>query len=100
MKKQRTRKKSPDDDMLPEYDLRGGVRGKYAARYVEGTNVVLLDPDVSGAFPDSKRVNHVLRKVMQLWRERTIDVWAELMDLASPRQRKEKTNGRRRKKTG
>jgi hypothetical protein len=39
-------KKTPDDDaadeMRPDYDFRGGVRGKYAARYAGGTNVVLL----------------------------------------------------------
>jgi hypothetical protein len=33
-----------DDDLLPHYDVRGGVRGKYAARYPEGTNVVVLAP--------------------------------------------------------
>ena len=36
-----------DDDMLPEYDFTGAVRGKYYERYRQGTNVVLLDPDVA-----------------------------------------------------
>jgi hypothetical protein len=36
-----------DDEMLPQYDLTGGVRGKYVERYRQGTNVVLLDPDVA-----------------------------------------------------
>ena len=55
-------KPSPDaDEMLPEYDFRGGVRGKYAARYADGTNVVLLDPDVAAAFPDAQSVNTALR---------------------------------------
>ena len=40
------------DEMRPEYDFRGGVRGKYAERYARGTNVVLLDPDVGEVFPD------------------------------------------------
>jgi hypothetical protein len=35
------------EEMLPEYDFRGGVRGRYAARYAEGSNVVLLDADVA-----------------------------------------------------
>ncbi|HOD82902.1 MAG: hypothetical protein BWX88_04378 [Planctomycetes bacterium ADurb.Bin126] len=91
------KKKPEDDDMLPEYDLSGGVRGKYAARYAEGTNVVLLDPDVHEAFPDSRQVNQVLRKVMQLCRERTV---AELVDVAGSKQGKEQTYGRRRKQTG
>lgn len=46
--------KEEDEDMLPEYDLSGGVRGKYVDRYRQGTNVVLLDPDVAAKFPDSK----------------------------------------------
>ena len=56
---------APDeaDELLPEYDLRGGERGKYAARYAEGTNLVLLDPDVAAAFPDPAEVNAVLRAV-------------------------------------
>ena len=44
MKKVKTTVREPD--MRAEYDFRGGVRGKYAARYAEGTNVVLLEPDV------------------------------------------------------
>jgi hypothetical protein len=57
------------DELLPEYDLRGGVRGKYAARYAEGTNVVLLDPDVAAAFPDPAEVNAVLRAVAGIIRQ-------------------------------
>lgn len=53
------------DEILPEYSLRGGVRGKYAARYAEGTNVVLLDPDVAEIFPDSESVNQALREVAE-----------------------------------
>jgi hypothetical protein len=59
-----------DDDLRPEYDLRellkGGVRGKYAERYREGTNLVLLAPDVAEAFPDEEAVNQALRLVIQL----------------------------------
>ena len=49
------------DDILPEYDFSKGRRNKYAARYREGTNVVLLDPDVAELFPDSASVNDALR---------------------------------------
>jgi len=52
-----------DDEMLPEYDLTGGVRGKYAERYREGTNVVLLDPDVAAKFPTSQAVSEALRRL-------------------------------------
>ena len=50
-----------DPDMLKDYDFLGGVRGKYATRYREGTNVVVLDPDVSRFFPDHDSVNDALR---------------------------------------
>ena len=52
------------DDLRPEYDLaslKGGVRGKYYQRAVAGTNLVLLEPDVAKAFPDSTSVNRALR---------------------------------------
>ena len=59
-----------DDELRPEYDLKKllkeGVRGKYAAQYREGTNLVLLDPDVSRAFPTAEAVNQALRLVIQL----------------------------------
>lgn len=59
-----------DDELRPEYDLhellKGGVRGKYVARYRAGTNLVLLDPDVAKAFPDEAAVNEALRLVMRL----------------------------------
>ena len=60
---------SPDrDEMRPEYDFSGGVRGKYAGRYREGTNVVLLDPEVAAAFPDSASVNAALRALLAIAR--------------------------------
>ena len=50
--------------MRPEYDFSGGVRGKYAARYREGTNIVLLDPAVAAVFPNSAAVNRALRALL------------------------------------
>ena len=59
-----------DDELRPEYDLselmKAGVRGKYADRYREGTNLVLLAPDVTEAFPDAEAVNEALRLVRRL----------------------------------
>jgi len=46
--------------------LKGGVRGKYVERYRQGTNMVLLEPDVAQAFPDARAVNEALRLVMRL----------------------------------
>lgn len=55
-----------EDDLRPEYDFTGGVRGKYLERYREGTNVVLLDPDVAAVFQDSAAVNETLRRLVSL----------------------------------
>lgn len=56
------------DDMRPEYDIRGGVRGKYYDRYLAGTNVVLLERDVAEVFPDSESVNRALRLLVNVAR--------------------------------
>jgi hypothetical protein len=61
--KKATRKPEPDE-MREEYDLKGGVRGKYFAEYQKGTNLVLLAPDVAKSFPDSDAVNRALRQVL------------------------------------
>jgi hypothetical protein len=50
--------------MRSEYDLRGGVRGKYYERYRRGTNVVFLDADLADIFKDSTSVNAALRKFL------------------------------------
>lgn len=54
------------DEILPEYDFRGGERGKYAARYAEGTNVVVLDSDVAAVFPAAEAVNAALRALAEV----------------------------------
>ncbi|MGQ0561768.1 MAG: hypothetical protein ACT443_07840 [Gemmatimonadota bacterium] len=68
MKKETPKKNQAvdEDDILPEYELTGGVRGKYAARYAEGTNIVRLDPDVAKVFPDSAAVNDALRALVKI----------------------------------
>ena len=55
--------KHPVDGMRAEYDFRGGVRGKYALRHAEGSNVVVLDPDVADRFRTSEDVNRALRRL-------------------------------------
>lgn len=58
-----------DDDILPEYDFSGGIRGKHHEAYKAGTNVVFLDPDVAKVFTDSASVNRVLRLLLRLAEE-------------------------------
>src|SRR5207253_5960107 len=53
------------DEIRPEYDFSGGVRGKYAQRFREGTNIVVLDPDVAAEFKDSQAVNAALRTLLK-----------------------------------
>lgn len=60
------KKMKNDPDMLDEYDFSGGVRGKYAKRYREGTNVVVIDPDVAEYFPDHDSVNDALRGLAEI----------------------------------
>jgi hypothetical protein len=59
-------KRNGDPDMLEEYDFSKGVRGKYARRYAEGTNVVVLAPDVAHVFPNSQAVNEALRTLVRI----------------------------------
>lgn len=54
------------EEMRDHYDFSGGVRGKHAARYAEGTNVVVLAPDVAEVFPDSIAVNEALRTLVRM----------------------------------
>ena len=49
-------------DEYPDDLIRSGVRGKYAKSYREGTNIVLIDPDLHKLFPDSETVNRALRE--------------------------------------
>ncbi len=61
--------KKTDNELRSEYDLsklQGGVRGKYVLRYNEGTNLVLIAPDVAKVFPSDKSVNEALRFLMKI----------------------------------
>jgi hypothetical protein len=58
-----------EDELRSEYDfskMAGGVRGKYVERYGDGTNLVLLDPDIARAFPTDASVNEALRLLLQV----------------------------------
>ena len=57
--------------MRAEYDfasMKGGVRGKYAQRVREGTNIVLIEPEVAEAFPTEQAVNEALKGVLNTTR--------------------------------
>ena len=68
-----------DPDMLEEYDFSKGIRGKYAKKYAEETNVVLIDPDVAEFFPDHDTVNDALRSLIRIIKKRQ-DIFAEQAD--------------------
>lgn len=73
MKKSRKRaaiRHVDEDTMRAEYDFSNATRGVTAARYAEGTNVVLLDPDVSEIFPNARAVNEALRTFARLTKTR------------------------------
>jgi hypothetical protein len=57
------RRMQKDPDMLEEYDFSKGIQGKYAKKYKEGTNIVVIEPDVAKVFPDHDSVNQALRSL-------------------------------------
>jgi hypothetical protein len=65
---EQTMKKADSDEMRPEYDFSGGVRGKYLPRLAKGANVVVLDRDMAKMFPTSKAVNDALRVLAEAGR--------------------------------
>ena len=59
-----TSAKKNNSDLRPEYDLsklKGGIRGKYYRRAIAGTNLVLIEPELTNVFPDAESVNRALR---------------------------------------
>ncbi len=71
--KKTTNRRKVRDELRQEYDLsqlKGGVRGKYFARYKAGTNLVLFSPDVAEHFPDDQSVNKALRGLIRVAKRR------------------------------
>ena len=62
--------KSARPEMRAEYDFSRGVRGKYARRFAQGTNVVVLESDVAKVFPSADEVNSSLRALAGIIRRR------------------------------
>ena len=63
--KKNSKQADSSDEMRPEYDFSQGIRGKYVQRFREGTNIIVLDPDVAAEFKNSAAVNEALRKVLK-----------------------------------
>ena len=67
MKRSRNKRKPVDqfdpDEILPEYDFSRSSKNKYAHRYAAGSAVIVLEPDVAAAFPNSQKVNEALRSL-------------------------------------
>jgi len=63
-----------DQEMLEEYDFSKGVRGKYAKRYKDGTNVIVIDPDIVKYFPDHDSVNDALRSLITIMEKAEIGI--------------------------
>jgi hypothetical protein len=69
----KNRKDETVSELCPEYDFSSGERGKYAPRFAEGSNVVVLDPDVVEIFGDSQSVNQALRTLAHSARRKRKD---------------------------
>jgi hypothetical protein len=70
MKKGSSQGRSPDrDTMRREYDFSNAVRGVTAARYAQGANIAVIDPEVLDVFPDSAAVNQTLRALAPVLRQ-------------------------------
>jgi uncharacterized DUF497 family protein len=65
----KARSKRKPEEMLSDYDFSGGVRGKYASRFANGTIMVVLDPDVAELFPDPRSANRALRALGHIIRD-------------------------------
>ena len=69
-KASRRDRKDERDTMRPEYDFSAAVRGATAARYAQGANIVVIDPEVLDVFPDGATVNEALRALAPVLRHR------------------------------
>lgn len=61
-----------DDQNIPELkrdQLGKGVRGKYLQHFMQGSNVVVLQPEILKAFPTSEAVNKALASMLAFAQE-------------------------------
>jgi hypothetical protein len=69
IEKRKTPPKADIDEILPEYDFSRATRNKYASKYAAGSAVVVLEPDVAAAFPNSSEANEALRALAGIIRK-------------------------------
>jgi len=65
----RRNRKNERDTMRPEYDFSAAVRGVTAARYAQGANIAVIDPELLDVFPDGAAVNQALRALAPVLRQ-------------------------------
>lgn len=65
----RSKRDADRDTMRPEYDFSNAVRGATAARYAQGANIAVIDPEVLDVFPDGASVNQALRALAPVLRQ-------------------------------
>ncbi|HEY4759169.1 MAG TPA: hypothetical protein VIH42_01175 [Thermoguttaceae bacterium] len=70
-KASKTNKTKRDPEICKEYDFSRGVRGKHYKRFLEGSNVAVIDAELAKIFPDSKSVNQALRSLVTIARKST-----------------------------
>jgi hypothetical protein len=63
-----------NDEMRPEYDFSGGVRGRYFEAYKQSTNIIVLEPDVAEVFQDSAAVNEALRLLTKIAKSTAVNL--------------------------
>jgi hypothetical protein len=69
-KKSRSRNRKHDrDTMRADYDFSRAERGATAARYAQGVNIAVIDPEVLDVFPDAATVNQTLRALAPVLRK-------------------------------
>lgn len=88
------------DEMRAEFDIRGGDRGKYYERYLAGTNVVLLEPDVAAVFRDAESVNRALRLLVNVAEASTTRKRGHRLTRRSPRPRPRAGAGKAKRRSG
>jgi hypothetical protein len=65
-KKEKIMKQSKKSDIQTHYDFSKGTKGKYSKRYLHGSNIVQIDPDIAEIFSDSDSVNDALRSLLKI----------------------------------
>jgi uncharacterized DUF497 family protein len=69
------------DAILPEYDFKRGAPNKFAPRYASGSGVIVLEPHLAAAFPNSEGANAALRALAGIIRKHSGRQWSSRRSL-------------------